>query len=492
VPAFAWVALAPLLRALVDVARARSSGALLRAWWLGFLAGSVYFVGTVHWLVDVMRVFGGLHLVPSVLFMLLLAAYMAIYPGVFAMAMVALLRGFGPAALWLTPFVWIATEFARGTWFGGFPWVNLGYSQATVIPIAQVASLIGVYGLSGVVALVSAALVYAAHPGARRRLTRPAIAIGMVLVATAWGARRVADGRLVRAGEPLPIGLVQGNVQQDQKWDPAHRTEIVARHIRLTREAAARGARFIVWPESSTPFHFEEDRRAAEAVRRLARETGTPLLVGSDQIERGRTPRYYNAAFLVGPDGRTLATYRKIHLVPFGEYVPLKRLLFFVGPIVEAVADFSPGDEVTMLPVGNRSVSTAICYEVVYPSLIRQAVLAGSELLTTITNDAWYGYSSAPHQHFQQATLRAVEQGRYLVRAANTGISGIVDPYGRVVARTPLFETTVLTGEVRLLEDRTVYGRIGDLAAYASMALTAAALLAIWRGRRKMEAPWRS
>jgi apolipoprotein N-acyltransferase len=180
----------------------------------------------------------------------------------------------------------------------------------------------------------------------------------------------------------------------------------------------------------------------------------------------------------VKPDGATGAVYRKMHLVPFGEYVPLKRLLFFVGPIVEAVSDFTPGDVPVLLPVGDHVASTAICYEVIYTSLMRQFVLEGSELLTTITNDAWYGRSSAAYQHWDQAAMRAIENGRYLARAANTGISGFVDPYGRVLAKSDLFEQALLIEDIRFLQSRTIYTQIGDLIAWLSLALTAAALLA--------------
>ena len=172
-----------------------------------------------------------------------------------------------------------------------------------------------------------------------------------------------------------------------------------------------------------------------------------------------------------------------MHLVPFGEYVPAKRLLYFVGPIVEAVSDFSAGTDPVLLPVGNHLVSTAICYEVIYASLMRQFVTAGSELLTTITNDAWYGRSSAAFQHWDQAALRAIEGRRYLARAANTGISGFVDPYGRVLAKSELFEQALLVQDVRFLRSRTVYTRIGDAVAWISLALTLAAFLAARRVR---------
>jgi apolipoprotein N-acyltransferase len=278
------------------------------------------------------------------------------------------------------------------------------------------------------------------------------------------------------------VALVQGNVLQNEKWDKARATEILNRYLDMSREGAARGATLILWPESSTPFMFEHDAAGRFAITRLAQELGVAILFGSDQYEPGTPPRFYNSAFLVGPDGQTRAVYRKMHLVPFGEFVPLKRLLFFVTPLVESVSDFSPGAEYVVMPLGANRLSTAICYEVVYPDLVAAFVRRGSQLLTTITNDAWYGHSSAPHQHFWQATLRAVEHGRYLVRSANTGISGIVDPYGRVVVQTPIFEQTVVTGDVRYLDGRTLYSRTGDAFAYGCVLVT---LLSWWMARRR-------
>jgi apolipoprotein N-acyltransferase len=204
------------------------------------------------------------------------------------------------------------------------------------------------------------------------------------------------------------------------------------------------------------------------------------ILFGSDQFVRGASgapTTFYNSAFLVRPDGTTGGVYRKMHLVPFGEYVPVKNLLFFAAPLVQAVSDFSAGSEAALLPVGTHLVSTAICYEVVYPDLVRQFVSAGSELLTTITNDAWFGATSAPYQHFEQASMRAIEEGRYLVRSANTGISGIVDPYGRVIERTSIFERAAVVGEARFLKTSTLYARTGDLLAYASVVATVALFL---------------
>jgi apolipoprotein N-acyltransferase len=448
---------------------------------MGLLAGVTYFVGTIYWTGAVMRQYGDLPPVVAWLLMVALAAYLALYPALFAVIVDRLVSRIGVAGLCLAPAVWVTSELGRGYLFTGFPWELLGYSQTTVLPVAQIASLFGVYGLSALVALVSTSLVLLVFDRTSVRWWTTGVAVTAVVAAAVWGSARMRDDSLTREGTPLRVGLVQGDVPQDEKWEGQQASTIVQRYVELSRQAASRGARFLVWPESALPFFFQEDPLDGDVVRRLAFETHTFILFGSDQVERTVPPRYYNSAFLIDPDGTVAAVYRKIHLVPFGEYVPVKRLLFFAAPLVQSVSDFSAGDRVVMLPVAGHLASTAICYEVVYPNLARDAVRSGSQLLTTITNDAWFGRSSAPWQHFEMASLRAIEEGRYLVRAANTGISGIVDPYGRVLARSPLFEQAVLVGDVRFLTGLTVYARIGDAFVYACALATLAALVATMR-----------
>lgn len=479
-PAFGWIALTPLL---LTVIRNEVRVEPRRAFRLGFVCGAVYFAGTMYWTSATVRTFGGLSLPLSVLVTATLVAYLALFPALFALIVARLAASFGVRALLLAPAVWVTSEMGRTHFWSGFPWLLLGYSQTTALPVAQFASVFGVFGLSGLVVAVAAGLSYAAMTRTRQAWMIAALPMAAVIVLAIWGSWRIRDAALTRAGTPLNVALVQGNVPQTEKWDPAHAEAIFERYLALTHDAAQRNARLVIWPESATPFFFEEDHANGERIRRLVRATGVSLLFGSDQLERGARPAYYNAAFMLKPDGQTAAVYRKMQLVPFGEYVPLKSLLFFVGPLVEGVADFSPGTEMVTLPIDGATISTAICYEIVYPGLVRQAVTGGSQLLTTITNDAWYGYSSAPYQHFLQASMRAIEEGRYLARAANTGISGIVDPYGHVITQSRLFETTVVTGEIRLLSDLTIYGRIGDLFAYICVALTGVAVLTA-RGRR--------
>jgi apolipoprotein N-acyltransferase len=461
------------------------------AFFLGLLAGVVYFSVTLYWLVETMTTFGGLSTAVAVLAAFLLVAYLSLFPAVFAVVVARCARVIGSAAALLVPPVWVATELGRQYVWDGFPWALLGYSQVHWLWIAQVASITGVYGLSFLLALTAAAAAYVFTERTPRAMTVAASVAVLVVVCAAWGRARLTESALLATGTPVRVAVVQANIAQQDKWDPSLADSITSRYLDMTRQALGRGATFIIWPESSTPFYFERDLLRGSAIRRMAIEGKATLLIGSDQIEPVRAEpnrekpeeRVYNAAFLVQPDGRIGAVYRKMHLVPFGEYVPAQRLLFFVGPIVEAVSAFVPGTEPTLLPVDGHQASTAICYEVIFASLMRQFVTRGSELLTTITNDAWYGTSSAPYQHWDQAAMRSIEGGRYLARAANTGISGFVDPYGRVLEKTTLFSQALLVADLRFITAQTIYSRIGDAVAWASLAITIAALLATARVR---------
>jgi apolipoprotein N-acyltransferase len=485
--ACAWIALAPLM-----VAVAHRPQTTRRAFALGLVTGAGYFSGTLYWLVETMTTFGGLGIASAVFAAAMLIAYLSLFPAAFAVIQARLVTAMGKRALLFSPAIWVATEMGRTYLLDGFPWELLGYSQATVLPIAQIASVVGVYGLSALIALVSAAAAYATvAPRDPRRWQACALVAALVLATGVWGTLRIRTQALMSAGTGIRVAVLQGNILQDQKWDPAMRDAIMQRYIDMTREAIGRKAQFILWPESATPLPYEQDVARGEVIRRLAREAQVTLLIGSDQVEpvqpvlAAKPPpeRLYNAAYLIKPDGSTAAIYRKIHLVPFGEYVPFSRLLFFVGNLVEAVSDFTPGTEATLLPVAGHMASTAICYEVIYSGLMRSFVTQGSELLTTITNDAWYGWSSAAYQHWEQASLRAIEEGRYLARAANTGISGFVDPYGRVLQRSNMFQSAVMAEDVRFLTGRTIYSRIGDVVGWASVALTLAAIFASRRPR---------
>jgi apolipoprotein N-acyltransferase len=487
-PAVAFVALVPLLVGLSGWDG--RSGSLpgvstLRGLSLGLITGFVHFAGTVYWTGATVSTFGGLPVAFGVFVSALLALLLALFVGGTGAVIAIAIRRFGARGLWVAPSAWVAFEYLRGTYlFGGFPWIPLGNAMVTLLPIAQLASVIGVVGLSWFVALLNTGFAVVAMSQGRQRAVVAASTIGLIAVVSVWGGVRLS-GNALTTGTPIKVGLIQGNIAQSDKWNPARAGSIVDRYLQLSRQAVDNGARLLIWPESSTPFYFEEDISGG-VIRGMVRELGVPLLLGSDEFEDGEPARNYNSGFMLDTAGATAAVYRKIHLVPFGEYVPLQKVLFFIGPLVEAVSAFSPGTRVTMLPAEGHMISTAICYEVTFPPLAREAVREGSELLTTITNDAWYGESSAAFQHFEMAAMRAIEQGRYMARAANTGISGIIDPYGRVLIRTNLFETAAVVGEARFVQSRTVYATIGDLAAYLSVAIVVLTLaLAFVEGRKK-------
>ena len=441
-----------------------------------------------------MVVYGALESTVALLVNAALIAYLALFPAIFAVIVRRITTRFGATAMMAAPLVWVATELGRTHLLTGFPWVLLGYSQARVLPVAQVASVFGVYGVSALVVLVNAGIavfgsstqgpakaghyVLDVYAGSAFRRTLPlAGSLAIVAMIAVWGSARVWRSTLTREGDPIRVGLIQGNVDQAEKWNPAKASAIFNEYLQMTGRAIAEGAQLVVWPEASIPFAFEEDRVNAARLTEIARREHVPILIGSNQLEPGPPPKLYNAAFLVGSDGATAGVYRKMHLVPFGEYVPLKKLLFFAERLVVAVSDFSPGEAAVVLSVDGHKINTAICYEIVYPELVRRFVAGGSELVTTITNDAWFGPTSAPYQHFEQASMRAIENGRYLVRAANTGISGVVDPYGRVVSRSRIFEPAVLVTEARFLQASTVYTRQGDVFAYASVIVSLAMLI---------------
>ena len=477
-PIFAWVALAPVIVAVFDIHRRTPEFRAGRAFLPGFVAGLAYFGGTVYWTGTVVTQFGGLATPVGVIVAALLVAYLSLFPGLFTLGLGWLGVKYGRRAIWLAPAVWVTTELARTYFWSGFPWLLLGYSQTTVLPVAQFASVVGVFGLSALVALVSAALAFFVLSRSKESLITVGVTAAVLFGVTTWGNQRLGNDLRVREGRPVRVALIQGNIPQDEKWDPSRAGAILNTYLGMTREAAAKGAQLVIWPESSTPFPFMDDQGGGEKIRAVVRETGIELLLGSDQVDHA-TKSYYNAAFLVRKDGSVAGVYQKMHLVPFGEFVPLQQLLFFVGPLVEQVGGFTAGREMVVLPTAHGPISTAICYEIVFPRLVGESVSRGSQLLTTITNDAWYGHSSAPYQHFLQASMRAIEQGRYLARAANTGITGFVDPYGRVLQQSEIFQRAILIDDVRLLDVPTTYGKIGDLFAYICAALTAVALLSI-------------
>jgi apolipoprotein N-acyltransferase len=332
----------------------------------------------------------------------------------------------------------------------------------------QSADLFGVYGLSYLLILFNAVLAESIPALRLKRLQELPVT---ALVAAAcllllnygygcWSLQQDLDGRV----ETLQAAVIQGNIPQGLKWQPENQVSTVKTYRNLSLQARQAGARdLIIWPEAAMPFYFQDGGQLVRSVTRLPLQSGASLLFGSPAYLRDPGGmRYLNSAFLLSPTAQLLGRSDKVHLVPFGEYVPLGKFLPFVNKLVTGIGDFSAG-EINPLPMQSHQAGVLICYEVIFPELAREYVRQGSDLLVNITNDAWFGESSAPWQHLAMARFRAIENRVWLARAANTGVSAFIAPSGRVVAQTGLFETAFLTEEIGLGARPGFYSHMGDL-----------------------------
>ncbi len=464
-----------------------------------FLASLAAHTAVLHWIWIVSVVYGHAHPVVGLLGPIGLGAYIAVFTGVFG----ALAAGFARAG-WGSPLLlaaaWAGVDYLRSFALSGFPWATLGYAQHQNPALLGLAPWTGVYGLSFATALGGFALARAAvERRATGRLTRQTrVAFASLLAAVAFGA--VSYARTPEdPAETLRVAVLQGNVDQGVKWSRDWYERALGIYEDLTRRAAAAGAEIVVWPETAVPGAIGDDPRQMARIGALARETGALLVVGAvglDAAEDGRS-RVYDSAFVIEPDGAVLDRYDKSHLVPFGEYVPFAALL---GHLFEAVARGMAGTAVTPgagpraldlpLPGGDGARLTAavlICYEILFPDLVRRFVQDGAEMFFAITNDAWYGRTGAPYQFLAITALRSAETRVWTARAANTGVSAIIDARGRVRARTRIFERGWLHADVPLRPaplGGSFYTRHGDVFAWGCWATLAAAGFAVWRGRR--------
>jgi apolipoprotein N-acyltransferase len=482
----AWVALVPQLWILKDV----HSGEAFRR---GMVFGLSHFVSLLYWLVPTMVTYGHLPFILSIGILFLFAAILSlvfIAPAMYGISLV----GRTPARiLFFFPLFWVGTEFLRSFLFTGFPWELLGYSQYQQLHLIQLSDIFGVYGLSGVIAFANAALLLGTLAVAgqswrgqavKLRLVLGSTTAAAVLVAAAWGYGDLRIAQIDRLGAQAPkmrVAVIQGNIEQSQKWDPAFQIATIEKYIRLTLSTRPQAPDLIVWPESAAPFYFLAEVPPTRMVMQGIKAAGAHFLIGAPSFElRGKQADYFNSAYLVGPGGEVLGKYDKAHLVPYGEYTPFKEYLPFLGKIVEHVGDFKPGLKGQTLEMQGRKLGIQICYEIIFPGLARAMVQNGARLLITITNDAWYGTTAGPYQHFSLAVLRAVENRRSLARAANTGISGFVDPAGRVLAPTPLMEEETVVRELPLLDTATVYNRFGDVLGTACLGISLVAAIRAW------------
>ena len=484
----AWVALIPLHIALDGLSRRR------QAFWLGWLAGIICSTGIMSWVVTAMHTYGKVPLVFSYGIMLLLTAYLGLYVGIYSAGVVWFRMLMPRYGLFAAPCLWVTLELLRTYVLSGLPWSLLGYSQYRQLDVIQIADHLGVYGVSFLIVLTNVALaelylwLMPLFRGFRpARLPWELVTTAAMLVGLSWAysTSLIASEAMERSNATLQVGVVQPNIDQAVKWDQAFREETLRRYDRLT-ESFGYGVDLVVWPEAATPFIYEREPVYQLQLVAMANRASAPLLFGSPAVrfDPERKPFLLNSAYLLSPDGELLGRYDKQHLVPFGEYIPLKSsLLFFLEKMVEGIGDFQAGPGPTILsfqlkesdgaaPARRVKFGVVICYEVIFPDLVRRIASSGAEFLVTITNDAWFGDSSAPDQHFSMVVFRSVENHLAFARAANTGISGFIDPFGRIIVASPTFTQTALQAEIPVRQTKTFYSRHGDVFAYGCMLIS--------------------
>jgi apolipoprotein N-acyltransferase len=487
----AWVALVPLLFVTDGET---SSRVFLYAWLQGFIAN----VASVYWIAITLHNFTSLPVYEAIAPMLLLAAILGLFiAAAFVVAIFVTDRLRIPIVITL-PIVWTGIEWIRTYFPIGFPWNLLGYTAYRELELIQFAEFTGVYGVSALIVFANAVIYIIASRvySMRTQAVSLATLTALMIAAFIFGSVRIHSVMARPAQGTLRIAMVQGDIPQSLKWDPKFLGSSFQIYSDQTNFAARRGADLIVWPEAAAAFFFQpQDRYPAafsdDAIYRqrlldLASQAGDPIMFGAPAlgVEQGRVG-FYNRAYLVLPGGRVDGWYDKIQLVPFGEYVPLRSFFgYFVNRVVSGFGDMFPGRQQTIFHVKGSALGVLICYESIFPNLSRKVVNDGADILINITNDAWYGESSAPYQLLAMSAMRAAETKVPLVRVANTGISAVIEPTGRITARTPLFTRGTEIEEVAWRQSRTVYSAIGDVFAEICFGLTIVGLvLAYFRPR---------
>ena len=468
----AWVGLIPLF---FIVRNNNSKWSFLWCWF----SGTLFYTFTTNWITQTMNQYGGMSLWLSFIVLLLLSIYLGLYTGLFGYLSKYISEKTSIPLSAAAPFVWVSLEFLRAHLLSGFPWASLGYSQYKFLHIIQIADITGVYGVSFLIVAVNAVLFWIFLLRTEKVLSNRLRIISissitfLFVLSLCYGYYRLSKDYDSNDNE-LNIAVIQGNIPQHLKWNRSFQRKTIDTYKRLTNEAAGHGSDLVVWPETAAPFYFQEYSQYREEVLDIAADGNTYLLFGnpSYKLTDDIKPKMLNSAYLISPYRDIMARYDKIHLVPFGEYVPFSNILFFVEKLASGTGDFSAGRDHIVMELPESKFGVVICYEVIFPELVRKFILNGANFMVTITNDAWFGKTSAPYQHFTMAVFRSVENRIYFARAANTGISGFISPKGKILQAGPIFEETVLIQKIFPSNTISFYTKNGDIFTYGAIFIT--------------------
>ncbi|MCH8209002.1 MAG: apolipoprotein N-acyltransferase [Nitrospinae bacterium] len=442
-----------------------------------------FYMFGLSWVTNTLVNYGNIPQALSWLVLALLATYLSGYVALFCFLYQGLGKGNPVFSFLLAPLIWTSLEYVRTVIpVFGFAWLGLGYSQVDQLAVIQIADITGVYGVSAWIVFVNTGLFFLAR-GLYTKEPIHGFPLRVALVLATVSALCIGYGLKALSNfsppdtDGLKVALVQGNIEQHLKWKPAYRDEVLRIYKKLTLEAAKLKPDLLVWPEAVTPFYFSQDLLPSRRVLDIIRKSATPLVLGSPFVKLiDGKPRLLNSAFLVSPQGEVMGRYDKIHLVPFGEFVPFNKLLWFVEKMTVGISDFASGEMAKVFELRDlrgrlNQFGVSICFEITFPHLTRQPVKDGAEFLINITNDAWFGRSAASYQHIEMAAMRAVENRVPIVRAANTGITGVIDRTGRIRQATNIFEETFLITTIHPQPAPTsFYSRYGDIFSYICIA----------------------
>jgi len=478
----AWVALVPLLFALNKVTGQRN-GLIV-----GFITGIVSYTGILYWIIYVVVNYGYLPYYAGIFVMLLLAAYLSIYIALFGTG-VLYFSDKGIPIVVAAPVLWTCLEYGKSYLFTGFPWENLAYSQYLNTELIQIVDITGPYGLTFIIVLVNVIIydILSDKFKGRRAMVEAAFCCALLLIIFGYGYFRVNQiNESLISAESMDVNLVQGNIDQNIKWNPHFQTETINVYNDLSLQVKSSRPGLTVWPETAAPFFFQDLNELHDKIVNIAQISGRWLLFGSPSYLRGcngseNCVSYLNSAFLLSSNGKILERYDKVHLVPYGEYVPLRSIFPFINKLVVGIGDFRSGRGYNPLTLNNKKLGVLICYEGIFPEASRTYKNMGADLLVNITNDAWFGRTSAPYQHLSMTVFRAVENRLYVVRSANTGISCIIDPAGRIIAKTELFTRSSLQDNVKFINYKTFYTAYGDIFVVISLVALTCCFLIILR-----------
>ena len=460
----AWIALVPLLFALKRATSLRA-GLIV-----GFINGIVSYIGILYWIVYVVVNYGHLPYYAAISVMLLLAAYLSIYIALFA-AGIVYFSGKGIPRVFIAPVLWTCLEYGKSYLFTGFPWENLAYSQYLNTSLIQAVDITGIYGVSFIIVLVNVIIFDILNEKFKgtRLLAEVVLGCTLMLIIINYGNVQVNKiDESLKASESMDVTLIQGNISQHIKWNPRFQLETVNVYNDLSLQLKSSNPGLIVWPETAVPFYFQDFNELHNKIVNIAQVSGEWLLFGGPSYFRECIGNedcisYFNSAFLLSPTGEIIDRYDKVHLVPYGEYVPLRSVFPFISKLAVGAGDFHSGNGYNPLTLNNKKLGVLICYEGIFPEASRTYKNMGVDLLVNITNDAWFGRTSAPYQHLSMTVFRAVENRLYVIRSANTGISSVIDPAGRIIAKTELFTKSRLRDNVKFINYKTFYTAYGDI-----------------------------